>query len=128
MKRSVISKIRLSAGMVTLFLILGMMTNCSKSDLNGNNGGDGSKGGPGANEVWIENMAFNPVTINVAVNTTVKWTNKDGITHNVTSNTGVFSSGNMGNNATFSFTFTTAGNYPYKCTIHPSMTGTVVVN
>jgi plastocyanin len=72
-------------------------------------------------------MAFNPASLIVTAGTTVKWTNKDGIIHNVTSNTGVFSSGSIPDNGTFSYTFSTAGTYQYHCTIHPSMTATVVV-
>jgi len=53
MKRPVISKIRISAGIITLFTILGI-ADCSKSDtMNDNTGDGGNKGGPGENEVWI---------------------------------------------------------------------------
>ena len=86
-----------------------------------------SSSGPGANEVWIQSMAFNPGSITVTVNTTVTWTNKDGVAHTVTSNTGLFDSGTMNNGATYSHQFTTAGTYPYHCTPHPSMTATVTV-
>jgi plastocyanin len=82
---------------------------------------------PGANEVWMQNTAFTPSSITVAVNTTIKWTNKDGMTHTVTSNTGLFDSGNISSGSTYSHQFTVAGTYPYKCTIHSSMTGTVIV-
>lgn len=86
-----------------------------------------SMGTPGANEVWIQNSTFTPASITVAVNTTIKWTNKDGITHTVTSNNALFDSGNIGNGGTYSRQFTTAGTYPYHCSIHSSMAGTVVV-
>jgi plastocyanin len=72
-------------------------------------------------------MSFNPSSITVYVGTKITWTNKDAVTHNVTSNTTLFSSGSMTTGATFSYTFTTAGTFPYTCTIHPSMTGTVTV-
>jgi len=89
----------------------------------------GTKGtGPGTNEAFIQGMAFDPATIAVAANTTVTWTNKDAVTHNVTSNPALFSSGGMGNGATYSFTFANTGTFNYSCTIHPSMTGTVIVN
>ena len=84
-------------------------------------------GGPGPNEVWIQNMAFNPTNMTVAVGTTVKWTNKDAITHTVTSDTGSFDSGNLSGNGIYSFTFTTAGSYPYHCKIHTYMTATITV-
>jgi len=82
---------------------------------------------PPPNQVFIQNMAFNPGVISVAANTTIMWTNKDGVTHTVTSNTGKFDSGNIAPGGTFSFKFADAGSYPYHCTIHPNMTGTVNV-
>jgi plastocyanin len=69
----------------------------------------------------------NPFTISLASQTSVKWGNADGITHNVTASDGTFSSGNISSGGTFSHTFTTAGTYAYRCTIHPSMVGSVVV-
>lgn len=84
-------------------------------------------GTPAADEVWIQNNAFGPASITVAVNTTVTWTNKDAFIHTVTSNTGLFDSGNFGNGGTYSRQFTTAGTFPYHCSIHLSMTGTVIV-
>lgn len=84
---------------------------------------------PPANEVYIKGMAFTPATITVSVGTTVKWTNKDAVSHTVTSDTGtVLNSGNIAANGTFSFMFTTAGTYNYHCGIHPSMVAKVVVN
>ncbi len=83
---------------------------------------------PAANEVFIQNTAFNASSITVAVNTTVKWTNKDGVAHTVTSTTGLFDSGNIAGGGTYSHQFTTAGSFPYKCQVHSSMTGTVIVN
>ena len=72
-------------------------------------------------------MAFNPSSISVAAGTTIKWTNKDAVAHTVTGNNGVFNSTNLNTNSTFSFTFTSPGNYQYHCALHPSMTATIVV-
>src|SRR3989339_2183551 len=100
--------------LVLALLLIGFAASCSDDDDDGyGNGGGG--GTPAANQVWIQGNAFNPGNRTVSVGTTVTWTNKDGIAHTVTSNTGAFGSGNMGNNATFSFTFSTAGSYPYHC-------------
>ncbi len=96
--------------------------------MTGTVGNTGGSGGPLLNEVFIQSMTFNPGTITVAANTTITWTNKDAVAHTVTSNSGLFDSGNIGNNGTYSHLFTTAGTYPYFCTIHPSMTATVIVN
>ena len=78
-------------------------------------------------EVMIHNFSFLPQTITVAKGTTVTWTNMDNATHTVTSNTGLFNSGNLGTGSTFRFTFNTPGTYTYHCSIHGSMTGTVIV-
>ncbi len=83
---------------------------------------------PGVNEVFIKGMAFTPSTITITAGTTITWTNKDGIDHTVTSNTGIFDSGTINTNGVYSHLFSTVGSYPYHCTIHPSMTATVVVN
>jgi plastocyanin len=82
---------------------------------------------PGANEVWIQNLTFVPSTISVNVNSTVTWVNKDAFDHTVSSSTGEFESGNMTPGTNYSYQFKTKGSFPYKCSIHSSMTGTVVV-
>jgi plastocyanin len=77
--------------------------------------------------VTIKDFAYSPDTITVAIGTTVTWTNEDSVNHTVTSQTGLFDSGPLSNGKTFSFTFNTAGDYEYHCTIHPSMVGHVIV-
>jgi plastocyanin len=120
-------------GAVFFSAILLISGSCKKSsDMNmtgttGGTGGNGS-GGPGPNSVFIQNMAFSPSTITITANWTITWTNKDAIAHTVTSDTGVFDSGTIPANGTYSHTFSTAGTYTYHCTIHPSMTASVVVN
>ncbi len=81
----------------------------------------------GTNEVWLQNIAITPGSITVPVNTTIKWTNKDGFTHSVTSNNALFDSGNLNSGSTYSHQFTTAGSYQYHCSIHSTMKGTVIV-
>jgi len=124
MKKVLLTKSRSALSLGIMLTILIVSNSCSKSSTDPTGGGTDQ---PGANEVWMQGMAFNPLTITVPVGTTVKWTNKDSFTHNVTSATAVFSSGAMGGGATFSFQFTTAGTYPYTCTLHPGMAGTVIV-
>jgi plastocyanin len=77
--------------------------------------------------VKIDNFVFGPQTITVPVGTTVTWTNSDDIPHTSVSTEGVFKSKVLDTDEKFSYTFTKAGTYPYYCTIHPKMTGTVVV-
>ncbi len=85
-------------------------------------------GGSAIMEVTIQGMAFNPATISIPLNSTVRWTNMDAIGHTVTSNLGLFDSGTISPNGTFSHTFDAVGSYSYHCSIHPDMTGTVEVN
>ena len=77
--------------------------------------------------VKIDNFVFGPQTITVPVGATVTWTNADDIPHTSVSTDGVFKSKVLDTDEKFSYTFTKAGTYPYYCTIHPKMTGTVVV-
>jgi plastocyanin len=77
--------------------------------------------------VNIDNFVFGPQTITVPVGTTVTWTNSDDIPHTSVSTEGVFKSKVLDTDEKFSYTFTKAGTYPYYCTIHPKMTGQVVV-
>jgi plastocyanin len=77
--------------------------------------------------VNIDNFVFGPQTITVPVGATVTWTNKDDIPHTSVSTEGVFKSKVLDTDEKFSYTFTRAGTYPYYCTIHPKMTGKVVV-
>jgi plastocyanin len=78
-------------------------------------------------EVKIDNFIFGPQTITVPVGATVTWRNKDDIPHTSVSTEGVFKSKVLDTDEAFSYTFTKAGTYPYYCTIHPKMTGKVVV-
>jgi plastocyanin len=69
--------------------------------------------------------AYAPNPMTVAVGTSVTWHNSDNTTH--TSTSGSWDSGGIAPGGSFSHTFSTAGSYTYHCTIHPGMTGTVVV-
>ena len=79
-------------------------------------------------QVAIQNFAFSPQTLTVALGTTVVWTQKDSAPHTVTSDTGAWTASAMlSPGQTFSHTFTTAGTYAYHCAVHPHMTATIVV-
>ena len=80
-----------------------------------------------AAEVKIDNFVFGPQAITVPVGTTVTWTNSDDTPHTAVSTDGVFKSKVMDTDEKFSYTFTKAGTYPYFCSVHPKMTGTIVV-
>jgi len=78
-------------------------------------------------EVKIDNFSFGPQTVTVPVGATVTWTNRDDIPHTVVSTDGVFKSKVRDTDEKFSYTFTKAGTFPYFCSVHPKMTGQVVV-
>lgn len=77
--------------------------------------------------VQIGNFTFKAPVTTVKVGTTVTWTNGDDIPHTVTSNTGAFKSKVLDTGDKFSFTFAKAGQFGYFCSLHPHMTGTIVV-
>lgn len=71
--------------------------------------------------------AFIPDDLTIAVGSTVTWTNTDTVPHTSTSDAAGWNSGTVAAGGQFSFVFPTAGTFPYHCTIHPGMVGTVVV-
>src|SRR5689334_4324625 len=78
-------------------------------------------------QVKIDNFAFVPATITVPVGTSIRWLNEDETVHNVVSSDKSFRSKALDTNEEFSFTFTKSGTYSYMCSLHPRMTGKVIV-
>ena len=119
----------MAVGLIALAVLAGC-----KSDKSNPAGPPGGESNPPANEVWMQNARFNPATLTISSGTTIRWVNKDAITHTVTSGipgspSGVFNSGNIAAGDSFSFTFTsTHTTYHYYCMIHPTqMQATIVV-
>ena len=79
------------------------------------------------NTVVIKDFAFAPVSTTVKVGTTVIWENSDSVEHSAVADDGTFETNVLAPGAKGSFTFTKAGSYTYHCGVHPSMTGTIVV-
>jgi plastocyanin len=79
-------------------------------------------------EVKIDNFTFTPQRLTVKAGTTVTWINEDDIPHTVTSSSKAFKSKALDTDDKFSFTFTTPGAYEYFRSLHPHMTGAVVVD
>src|SRR5262245_53464914 len=78
-------------------------------------------------EIKIYNFTFEPAELKVPVGTTVTWINRDDIPHAVVHTDKAFKSKVLDTDDKFSFTFTKSGAFPYFCSIHPKMTGKVVV-
>ena len=77
--------------------------------------------------VSISGFSYSPGSVTVAVGDTVTWTNSDAQAHTATADDASWDSGSIGNGASGTVTFSTAGTFPYHCSIHPEMTGTVTV-
>jgi len=82
---------------------------------------------PKAVAIDIDNFKFGVVTLDVAAGTTVTWTNRDDVPHTIVSLTKVFKSPALDTGDPFSFTFKDAGTFEYYCSMHPRMTGKIVV-
>jgi plastocyanin len=77
--------------------------------------------------VQIDNFSFTPQTLTVSVGTKVTWVNKDDVPHTVTSTDKTFKSKALDTGDKFDYTFSTAGTNNYFCSLHPHMTGKVIV-
>ena len=82
---------------------------------------------PATAAVQIDNFTFKAPVVTVKRGTTVTWTNRDDIPHTVVSKNGVFKSKVLDTGDTFSVTFAKPGQFGYYCSLHPHMTGTIVV-
>lgn len=81
----------------------------------------------GTANVVMKNFDFSPMAITISAGTTVTWKNLDGEPHTVVSADGLFRSGALDENDTYSFRFDKPGVYKYVCSIHPKMMATVKV-
>jgi Icc protein len=84
-----------------------------------------SAGGP---QVVLDNFSFTPAVATVAPGTTITWTNHDDVPHNVVATDRKFASPVLDTDQQFSHRFDEKGTYEYYCSIHPKMTGRVVVS
>jgi plastocyanin len=82
---------------------------------------------PSGTQILIKDFMFSPMSLTVKAGTPVTWTNKDDEPHNVVSDTGLFRSGAVDTDETFTFKFDKPGTYHFTCSIHPRMVGTIVV-
>jgi plastocyanin len=123
-------------GLLALALILALATACGSGSGSGGGtssapanptGSSGSATAGGGSTVEIENFMFMPKTLTVPVGTTVTWKFDDSTQHTVAANDNSFTSSALANGQTYTHTFTSAGTVEYHCSIHPFMTGTIVV-
>jgi len=77
--------------------------------------------------IQIDNFHYSPAMLVVAPGTTVTWTNDDDSPHSVREKDGKFKSAALDTDDKFSQTFSAPGEFEYFCSIHPYMTGKIVV-
>jgi plastocyanin len=78
--------------------------------------------------VKVSNFTFDKQVLTVPTGATVTWKNEDDVPHTVVSeDTKTFRSKTLDTDDSFSFTFTTAGEFAYFCSLHPHMTGKIIV-
>ncbi len=79
-------------------------------------------------KAWIEGFVFSPGRVKVSTGTTVLWTNRDGVDHDVTFRERDLASPLVGEGGKIAVVFRKPGEYRYYCHVHPFMQGTVLVN
>jgi plastocyanin len=77
--------------------------------------------------IEVKDFMFMPTTLTVNAGTQVSWVNKDDEPHTVVSDAGLFRSGALDTDESFSFKFDKPGTYHFTCSIHPRMVGTIIV-
>lgn len=77
--------------------------------------------------VEMRDNSFFPQTRTISPNTRIRWVNVGNVQHNTTSTQQIWSSGNINPGGAFAADFSGPGTFPYQCTLHPGMTGTIVV-
>lgn len=77
--------------------------------------------------VLMVDFSYMPQTVTVTQGSTITWVDEGPSIHTSTSDTGAWDSGNVNPGGVFQFTFGSPGAFPYHCTIHPQMTGTIIV-
>lgn len=128
--------VRLTAAVVVLFGIA-LASTCSDSNPANptpptNPGGGGGNGAPADLVITITgmngNQSYSPNPATVRVGQRVAWRNADSQAHTATANGGAFNTGVIGVNVTSApITMNNAGSFPYHCTLHPDMVGTLTV-
>jgi plastocyanin len=80
-----------------------------------------------ANTITLKDFHFAPTSLTISAGTTVIWKNLDGEPHTVVSDAGLFRSGGLDQDDSFTFKFDKPGTYRFICSIHPQMMGTIIV-
>lgn len=80
-----------------------------------------------SHDVTVQGFAFAPAALTISAGDTVVWSNQDSVAHTVTANGGEFGSSQIPSGGAYSHRFSASGSFPYHCSIHPQMHGTITV-
>ena len=118
--RSPVPRVRrwLSAALATQMLVLAPLSGALSAE---------PTGAAQPVTIRIDNFTFGPETVTVTPGTAVTWINGDDIPHTVVAQSKAFRSKTLDTDDSYTFTFEAPGEYPYFCSLHPHMTGKVVV-
>jgi len=114
----------LAALMAVLIATVLVVAGCAQSDATPpatDSGGDGTV------RVAMVDMGFDPETVTVRVGQSVTWVNEDSVSHNAVADDGSWKTEIFADGGSVTLTFDTPGTYAYRCTPHPAMKGTVIV-
>ena len=82
---------------------------------------------PATHTVTIEDTAFSPADLDINAGDTIVWINRDPYPHGATSAAGGFDSRSIAPGKSWKFIARKTGDFPYTCSIHPSMKATLHV-
>ncbi len=85
------------------------------------------EGEPVVHTVVIDASSFAPKFLRAKVGDRIVWVNKDLLVHTATAKRGAFDSKEIPAGKSWSYTATAAGQIDYKCTLHPTMKGSLLV-
>ncbi|MFN2478947.1 MAG: cupredoxin domain-containing protein [Pseudonocardiaceae bacterium] len=123
-------RLRPTAVLLTMLVaVLGLVLGCGGGAGSPAGGGGGPAAPPGATDtIVMKSFAFTPASLTVAPGAKITVINQDQAPHTVTANDKSFDSGNISGGQRGEVTAPTKpGSYPYICTIHQYMTGTLIV-
>src|SRR5262249_12474672 len=121
------NSMRLRLAIVAGFIGLSIGCGSSSPSTPSGNNNNGTPVSIVANSSNLTTTAYSPNPVNISVGGSVTSTNNDSTAHTATGNNGSFDSGTIAPGGKFTRTFSTAGTFDYKCTLHPGMVGTVTV-
>jgi plastocyanin len=114
--------------LTVLFAVIGLVVGCGTNAASNSRGGGGSTAAPASNTIVIKNFSFVPASLTVAPGAKITVINEDQAPHTVTANDKSFDTGVITGGQRGEFTAPSKpGSYPYLCTIHQYMTGTLIV-